>query len=114
MHLKRFGNSRKKVRTSIDLPMTSFDASPLAYVDGLQANGVNPIYDLYAVCDHSGRLNFGHCTATCIDPQSGSWCKFNDERVSGIGTSSLDEAGAYILFIASKEVEEIIAVQLVT
>lgn len=62
----------------------------------------------------SGRLNFGHCTATCIDPQSGSWCKFNDERVSGIGTSSLDEAGAYILFIASKEVEEIIAVQLVT
>eukprot|EP00579_Thalassiosira_antarctica_P018507 CAMPEP_0201946990 /NCGR_PEP_ID=MMETSP0903-20130614/54706_1 /ASSEMBLY_ACC=CAM_ASM_000552 /TAXON_ID=420261 /ORGANISM="Thalassiosira antarctica, Strain CCMP982" /LENGTH=551 /DNA_ID=CAMNT_0048490111 /DNA_START=149 /DNA_END=1804 /DNA_ORIENTATION=+ len=102
LHLKRFGNSRKKVRTSIDFPMTSFDASPLAYVDGLQANGVNPIYDLYAVCDHSGRLNSGHYTATCIDPHSGAWYKFNDERVSGIGTSTLDESGAYILFYRLK------------
>jgi len=96
LHLKRFGNSRKKVRTSIDFPMTSFDASPLACVSGLQANGVNPIYD------HSGRLNFGHYTATCIDPHSGAWYKFNDERVSGIGTSTLDESGAYILFYRLK------------
>ena len=106
MHLKRFGNSRKKVRTSIDFPMTSFDASPLAYVDGLQANGVNPIYDLYAVCDHLGDLNSGHYTATCIDPHSGSWYKFNDDCVSGIdigiGTSTLDESRAYILFYRLK------------
>jgi len=107
LHLKRFGNSRKKVCTSIDFPMASFDASPIAYADRSQTNNSdNPTYDLYAVCDHSGRLNYGHYTSTCIDPHSGSWYKFNDERVSQQNDSpKLDEAGAYILFYRLQECE---------
>jgi len=107
LHLKRFGNTRKKVRTSIDFPVISFDASPIAHADRLQtSNSDNPTYDLYAVCDHSGRLNYGHYTSTCIDPHSGSWYKFNDELVSQQNDSpKLDHAGAYILFYRLQERE---------
>ncbi|KAL7542623.1 hypothetical protein ACHAWF_007214 [Thalassiosira exigua] len=102
LHLKRFGNSKKKIRTSMGFPATCFDASPLAFDDGSLTNCPNPVYDLYAVCDHSGRLNFGHYTCFAIDQRSGSWHKFNDERVSGVGESDLDEAGAYMLFYRLK------------
>mmetsp|Transcript_40514 Transcript_40514/g.85032 ORF Transcript_40514/g.85032 Transcript_40514/m.85032 type:complete len:591 (-) Transcript_40514:1603-3375(-) len=97
LHLKRFGNSRKKVKTCVEYPVTCFDASPLAHA-GFKTNGINPIYDLYAVCDHSGRLNYGHYTAQVLDPHSNTWHEFNDEHVCSSRYSSLDEAGAYMLF----------------
>jgi ubiquitin carboxyl-terminal hydrolase 2/21 len=105
LHHKRFGNSRKKVRTSIDFPRTSFDASPLAYADGLHPNGITPpIYELYAVIDHSGRLNFGHYVAKCVDPHSGSWYKFDDEDAREFhDRDCFDGAGAYMLFYRLKE-----------
>jgi ubiquitin carboxyl-terminal hydrolase 2/21 len=97
LHLKRFDNARKKVQTKVQFPITGFDATSLAYERKDYAP--SPIYDLYAVCNHTGRANFGHCTACCIDPHSNSWYSFNDERVhSIIPTSDLDKAGAYILF----------------
>lgn len=97
LHLKRFGNSRKKVRTSVS-DISSFDASGLAYASGSPRR-----YELYAACCHSGRLNFGHYTATCIDPHSSSWYKFNDARVSSADTSDSDETGAYMLFYRLQE-----------
>ncbi|KAL7539991.1 hypothetical protein ACHAXR_009777 [Thalassiosira sp. AJA248-18] len=108
LHLKRFDNSRKKVRTSVNFPVTSFDASPLAYAggDGLlhHANSDGtPMYDLYAVVNHSGRLNFGHYTSSCIDPMTQTWYEFNDETVSGIDESIFDGSGAYMLFYRLKE-----------
>lgn len=102
LHLKRFSNSRKKVNTLIDFPVANFDASPLAADDS--PSSFNPIYDLYAICNHSGRLNGGHYTATCIDPHSGSWHMFNDECVLQKDTlPDLDRAGAYMLFYRLKE-----------
>jgi len=97
IHLKRFGNSKKKVRTSVAFPMTNLDVGPLAHAR-LHSKGFNPIYDLYAAIDHSGRLNCGHYTASCVNLHSRSWYKFNDQRVSSIDESKLDEASAYILF----------------
>ena len=93
LHLKRFGNSRKKIRTAVQFPITGFDASPLAY-----QNDTRPEYDLFAVVDHLGGMNSGHYTASCIDPQSEAWQQFNDEKVEGIYASDLNEANAYILF----------------
>ena len=98
LHLKRFGNSRKKIRTAVQFPITGFDASPLAY-----QNDTRPEYDLFAVVDHSGRMNFGHYTASCIDPQSDEWQQFNDEEVDGIDASDLNEANAYMLFYKIRE-----------
>ena len=100
LHLKRFSNSRKKVRTAVEFPTTDFDASALANQRG---SVLRPIYDLYAVCNHSGRANYGHYTASCSDPHSSSWYTFNDESVSSMGGCDLDEAGAYILFYSLRE-----------
>ena len=101
LHLKRFGNSRKKVKTAVQFPKTSFDASPLAYQD--QADGSRPIYDLYGVCDHIGSHSFGHYTSSAIDPMSEEWMKFNDECVSSVNPSNLDESSAYMLFYSLRE-----------
>ena len=102
LHLKRFGNTRKKVQTKVQFPITGFDASSLAYER--EDYAPSPIYDLFAVCNHTGRANYGHYTACCIDPHSNSWYSFNDERVHSIlPTSDLDEAGAYILFYSLRD-----------
>ncbi len=100
LHLKRFSNSRKKVRTAVEFPTTCFDASALA---NQRESVLRPIYDLYAVCNHTGRASYGHYTASCIDPHSSSWYTFNDESVSSMGECALDEAGAYILFYSLRE-----------
>ena len=102
LHLKRFGNTRKKVQTKVQFPITGFDASSLAYER--EDYAPSPIYNLFAVCNHTGRANYGHYTACCIDPHSNSWYSFNDERVHSIlPTTDLDEAGAYILFYSLRD-----------
>ena len=105
LHLKRFGESRKKIQTAVDFPLTEFDVSPLAH-----AAGSSPTYDLCAVCDHAGRrLNCGHYTAFGVDRSSGSWHKFNDSRVSSVDiSSSLLGSGAYMLFYCLRENREVI------
>ncbi|KAL9183657.1 hypothetical protein ACHAXT_004513 [Thalassiosira profunda] len=102
LHLKRFGNSRKKVRTSLNFPVRDFDASALGHADGSQASRLRPVYDLFAVCNHSGRMNFGHYTASCIDAHSGAWYEFNDENTSEL-RGSLNGSSAYVLFYRQKE-----------
>ncbi|KAG7279858.1 hypothetical protein CRUP_016185 [Coryphaenoides rupestris] len=36
------------------------------------------LYDLYAVCNHSGTVNMGHYTACCREDTG--WCFYNDSR----------------------------------
>jgi len=103
LHLKRFGNTQKKVQTKVQFPITSFDASSLAYER--EDYAPIPIYDLFAVCNHIGkRVHNGHYTAFCINHSSNSWYSFNDDRVhSIIPTSDLNEADAYILFYSLRD-----------
>ena len=67
------------------------------------------IYDLYAVVNHSGSLNFGHYTAQCYNEVEEKWYNFNDSMVSecykGLGKPSISELKedivtprAYVLF----------------
>ena len=97
LHLKRFGNDRKKIRTSVDFPIDGFDASTLA-VNNEHLPTNTPVYDLFATCEHSGRLNYGHYTATCLDPTSRKWYKFNDDCVSQCCPEKIDKSAAYVLF----------------
>lgn len=36
------------------------------------------LYDLYAICNHTGNVNMGHYTACCLDENG--WCFYNDSR----------------------------------
>lgn len=97
LHLKRFDNSRKKIRTLIDFPVIDFDASTLAIQD--YQNQQDPaVYDLFGTCNHSGRLSYGHYTAMCIDPSSGLWYHFNDGCVTRADAEDIEKDGAYVLF----------------
>ncbi|KAJ8411996.1 hypothetical protein AAFF_G00142630 [Aldrovandia affinis] len=54
------------------------------------------LYNLYAVCNHSGTVNMGHYTAYCLE-ESGWYC-YNDSRVTPISESHLQSNQAYVLF----------------
>lgn len=93
VHLKRFDNHKKKLRASVDFPLVGFDATALS-----MNNREHPVYDLFATCEHSGRLNHGHYTATCLDPMSKSWYHFNDNYVSRADPKDIDKDAVYVLF----------------
>lgn len=38
----------------------------------------SPVYSLYALCNHSGSVHYGHYTAFCRDPAG--WRVYNDSR----------------------------------
>ena len=96
LHLKRFGNDRKKIRASVEFPIVGFDASGLA-IDSVNQQTNVPIYDLFALCEHSGRMNYGHYTSTCLDASSNRWYEFNDNIVTAAEPEDCQQ-NAYILF----------------
>ena len=67
------------------------DVSALAYGD-VDA----PCYDLYAVADHYGSIDFGHYTSSCKLVTEEAFYSFNDEEVDK--EVDLDGSKAYILF----------------
>ena len=38
----------------------------------------SPVYSLYALCNHSGSVHYGHYTAVCRD--AAGWRLYNDSR----------------------------------
>jgi ubiquitin C-terminal hydrolase len=65
---------------------------------------INYIYDLYAVCNHSGNLNGGHYYASCKNMDE-NWYEFNDANVSKFNnTFNLVTSDATILFYQRKKI----------
>lgn len=96
IHLKRFNQGsfyRSKLSTKVEFPIKQLDLSPYA----AQHRG-SPVYNLYAVSNHSGSTAGGHYTAYAKNPYSGKWHYFNDQRVSGASESQIQSAEAYVLF----------------
>ena len=61
-------------------------------------------YDLYAVSNHYGSLQFGHYTAYCKNAETGMWYDFNDSSVTAL--TSADDAisnSAYVLYYVRKD-----------
>ncbi|MBN3322526.1 UBP21 hydrolase, partial [Atractosteus spatula] len=76
LHLKRFAASRfsiSKSTVSVSFPLRHLDLGQY----GAQGTG-RVLYNLYAVCNHSGTVNMGHYTAYCLE-QAGWYC-YNDSR----------------------------------
>ena len=67
-----------------------------------QAEGINTMYDLYAVTNHFGSLNGGHYTAFGKNPD-GNWYNFNDSQVSSAGVKNICSNSAYLLFYRRRE-----------
>jgi len=86
--LKRFryddyGNATK-IDSLVDFPLEGLDLSE--HLDeGPVEGGPEPVYDLFAVCNHVGSLAGGHYTALARNPLSGDWYEFNDHHVTRVG-----------------------------
>ena len=62
---------REKIGELIDFPVHGLDLS--TYVKGPIDPLAPPIYDLYAVSQHSGGLGGGHYTAVCKNHKDKKW-----------------------------------------
>ncbi|KAH7289863.1 hypothetical protein KP509_30G021800 [Ceratopteris richardii] len=102
LHLKRFHGSGsfsfRKNDTPVSYPLEGLDLTDyLAATPRRQYYPHGARYDLYAVCNHSGSLGYGHYTAQCKDAD-GLWYSFNDSSVSTLSEPSIVSSSAYILF----------------
>jgi len=61
------------------------------------------IYELYAVCNHEGKITGGHYKAICKDFQSNKWFEFDDKIVKQINEDTIVSHKAYILFYRKKK-----------
>jgi ubiquitin carboxyl-terminal hydrolase 4/11/15 len=57
-----------------------------------------PIYDLFAVSNHSGGLGGGHYTAYGKNPKTKKWYMFNDSSTHEVDASEVVTKQAYVLF----------------
>lgn len=95
IHLKRFHESAHfptKSDKLVNFPLFSLNLS--AFSDQPSA----PVYDLYAVIDHSGSLSYGHYTAQCKAGED--WVRFDDEQVRE--TQAVVTQMAYVLFYQAR------------
>jgi ubiquitin carboxyl-terminal hydrolase 4/11/15 len=65
----------------IKFPIKGLDMAPYVACESQKQEGPL-IYDLYAVSNHSGSMNFGHYTANCKNPKTGLWYDYNDSHVT--------------------------------
>ena len=102
---------REKIDAFIDFPIDGLDLSPFCQSKVLSST----VYDLFAVCNHYGRMGFGHYTAAARDMEGGAtgklsseWFSYDDNDVTGPLSPEDIEAevhsnNAYILFYRRRD-----------
>ncbi|CAH0601984.1 unnamed protein product [Chrysodeixis includens] len=96
LHLKRFSPTerfRGKLSVVVEFPLSGLDLSAFA-----ATRAQHPVYNLYAVSNHSGTTYSGHYTAYCKHPYTGDWHEYNDSRVTPINSRNVVSSEAYVLF----------------
>jgi ubiquitin C-terminal hydrolase len=100
LQLKRFKNN-KKIETLINFPLKNLDMSKFISASSLN-NDIPLKYDLFAVANHYGRLDYGHYDAYCLNYLDNYWYNFNDRIVTKIKKEEEEKEiiskNAYVLF----------------
>lgn len=102
IQLKRFterSDYMQKINTFVDFPLNNLDLSKFT------TDQQNALYDLIAVINHSGNVNYGHYTAYArqLNSASNQWFCFNDACVMPINETDIVSNNAYILAYAKRE-----------
>lgn len=95
------GGFREKIEDFVDFPLEGLDLS--AFCHESLSNKELALYDLFAVCNHYGRMGFGHYTAFARDFNddfiSSQWYSFDDDNVKKcVKPEEVKTRAAYILF----------------
>tara|TARA_B100000035_G_scaffold138446_1_gene118005 strand:+ start:398 stop:1426 length:1029 start_codon:yes stop_codon:yes gene_type:complete len=93
IELMRFNYNGGKIHTIVDFPIKKLDMKP--YIIGYNSN--NYIYDLFAVCNHSGNQYGGHYHSH-IKNANGKWYNFDDTEVNEISENKIISSKSYCLF----------------
>jgi ubiquitin C-terminal hydrolase len=103
--LKRFRYSekkREKVKKLVDYPIANLEIS--SFEKGKHREP--PIYDLFAVANHFGRLNYGHYTAMAKNKNTQKWYLFDDMHTKQISKKQVINSNAYLLFYSKSTMDE--------
>lgn len=98
IHLKRFHESSylpTKTDKMITFPLFSLNLSAFSDLPN------PPLYDLYAVIEHSGSLSYGHYTAQCKDEEG--WARYDDDQVIVMREQEVVTQHAYVLFYRARD-----------
>jgi hypothetical protein len=80
IHLKRFTSPSNKVNYHVDFPISGLDMK--TYMAEPNIEGPGYLYDLFAVCNHSGRMASGHYIAYAKRSDGkDEWFTFDDTQV---------------------------------
>ena len=107
IQLKRFENGQK-IKTFIDFPIKNLDITQ--YISQYSPHFSSPSmkYDLFAVSNHYGELEYGHYDANCLNFINNNWYNFNDKKVGKIYNDDPEKIvtkDAYVLFYRQRKME---------
>ena len=103
IQLKRFKNNQK-IESFIDFPLKDLDINKFIPSSSTFKKNYNipKKYDLFAVANHYGRLEYGHYDAFCLNYINNNWYNFNDRFVKKIEKENEEKdivtQYAYVLF----------------
>ncbi|XP_053325258.1 ubiquitin carboxyl-terminal hydrolase 33 [Spea bombifrons] len=98
IHLKRFRHElmfSTKIGTHVSFPLEGLDLQPFLAKDS-PAQIIN--YDLLSVICHHGTASSGHYIAYCRNNLNNLWYEFDDQSVTEVPESVVQNAEAYVLF----------------
>ena len=91
--LKRFNNNLKKDKRLVSFPIDNLNL--IKYSNGY--NKEENIYELYALCNHSGNIYGGHYTCIIKD-KTNKWFEYNDQFITEISKEKVISTKSYCLF----------------
>ncbi|XP_006831086.1 PREDICTED: ubiquitin carboxyl-terminal hydrolase 33-like isoform X2 [Chrysochloris asiatica] len=98
IHLKRFRHElmfSTKISTHVSFPLEGLDLQPFLAKDS-PAQIVT--YDLLSVICHHGTASSGHYIAYCRNNLNKRWYEFDDQSVTQVSESTIQNVEAYVLF----------------
>jgi len=100
---RRGASLTEKIDAFVDFPLEGLDLAPYCSDTLKSCEDGDTVYDLFAVCNHYGRMGFGHYTAFARDWLMGEsltdqWVSFDDDDVRLVNEADVKSSAAYILF----------------
>uniref|UniRef100_A0A3Q3XBI4 Ubiquitin carboxyl-terminal hydrolase n=1 Tax=Mola mola TaxID=94237 RepID=A0A3Q3XBI4_MOLML len=98
IHLKRFRHElmfSTKISTHVSFPLEGLDLQPFLAKD---SSAQTSNYDLLSVICHHGTASSGHYIAYCRNDLNNLWYEFDDQSVTEVTESCVQNAEAYVLF----------------
>uniref|UniRef100_A0A9J8CAY4 Ubiquitin carboxyl-terminal hydrolase n=1 Tax=Cyprinus carpio carpio TaxID=630221 RepID=A0A9J8CAY4_CYPCA len=107
IHLKRFRHEIMysfKINSHVSFPLEGLDLKPfLAKESPSQVT----TYDLLSVICHHGTAGSGHYIAYCQNVINGQWYEFDDQYVTEVHETVVQNAEAYVLFYRKSSEESV-------